>query len=138
MTYYENRELTDLSIGGCFVEMLAPPVAIGANVGLVLRVGQRTIRAEGVVTASLPHFGLGIRFLHFEPDQLKQIEELVAAMDRGEPITAVTSVAVVMSMAEAAVPDARGTLAAVFGWFRTNDILGREEFLALIKAKTKP
>jgi hypothetical protein len=144
--------LTDLSIGGCFVEMLAP-LAIGTKVGILLRVGQRRIRGEGIVTAPMPHFGVGIRFLHLEPEHLRQIEELVIALERGAPISAVvpaaTAAAAAMSTAEAAVPDARceiltlaqveaRVLDAVFGWFRGNDVLRREEFLALLrKAKTQ-
>lgn len=133
--------LTDLSIAGCFVELLAP-LAIGTKVGIVLRVRQRRIRGTGVVTSSMPNFGLGIRFQHFEPEHLRQMEELMLALERGEPISTVVPAARVAatatSTAEAAEPDARSTLDAVFGWFRNNDVLRREEFLAMLrKAKTR-
>jgi len=133
--------LTDLSFGGCFVEMLAP-LAIGTKVGIVLRVRQRSIRGEGVVTASMPPFGLGIRFLHLQPEHLRQIEDLVTALERGESTSAVvpaaTAAAAATNTAETAERDARGALDAVFGWFRNNDLLRREEFLTLVgKTKTQ-
>jgi len=147
----DRGRLADLSVGGCFVEMLAP-LAIGTKLGIVLRVRQSRICGEGVVIASMPHFGVGIRFLHFEPEHLRQIEELVIALEHGERISTVvpaaTAAAAAMSTAEAAVPDPRCEIItfaqgearvvdAVFGWFRSNDVLRREEFLVLLR-KAEP
>lgn len=139
-TPYRGR-MTDLSLSGCFVEMLAP-LATGTKLGIVVRVGQRRIHGEGVVTASMPNFGLGMRFVHFKPEHLQQLEELVTTLERGEPISTVVPAATAVAAtntAETAVPDAGRALDAVFGWFRTSDVLRREEFLALVKkAKPKP
>jgi CheY-like chemotaxis protein len=76
--------LTDLSSGGCYVEINTPFPA-GARVGLSMRVAEVAVRAEGVVRVMHPDIGMGIEFTQRTAEQRGQVEkfirELMAAQD---------------------------------------------------------
>jgi hypothetical protein len=60
-------ETTDLSRGGCYVELLMP-LPIGANVRATLWLTGCPIVVRGRVVTRHPQFGNGIMFLEFEAD----------------------------------------------------------------------
>lgn len=68
---------SDLSMGGCFVEMPSP-LAIGTQLQLVLWLGNTKLRLEGEVASSAPGFGIGIRFLQISPENRNTLESYVA------------------------------------------------------------
>jgi hypothetical protein len=131
--------LTDLSLGGCFVELLSA-LTMDTKVTVVLLISQRRIRVQGVVKSVLTNFGLGIQFLHYEPEDLRMMEEVLAALEQGTapdelppPVTPA-----VPAPAPAPVPtitqiDSQQALEAVKSWFGDHDHLSRQEFLALLK-----
>jgi hypothetical protein len=130
----QRGRLTDLSRGGCFVELL-PAITLDTKVTLVLLIAQRNIRVEGVVKSVLPNFGLGIQFLHLEPKDLQQLDEVLAALEHGTSLAATPSSAPAPAASPAAttVVDPPPALEAVRSWFVEHSVLTREQFLDLLK-----
>jgi hypothetical protein len=54
-------ELTDISLGGCYLKMAAP-VVIGTSVILTFNLQQQELTTKGRVVTSNPGVGAGIRF----------------------------------------------------------------------------
>jgi len=131
--------LTDLSMGGCFVELLSA-LTMDMKVTVVLLIAQRRIRVLGVVKSVLTNFGLGIQFLHYEPEDLKMMEEVLAALEQGTSLETLPPPAAAppapAHTAAAIAPDhsdSDAALEAVKSWFGDHDYLSRQEFLALLK-----
>ncbi len=130
-----HGKLTDLGRAGCFVEML-PGITLDTKVTLVLQLSQRKIRIQGVVKSVLTSFGLGIEFLHIEPEDLQRLEELLAALEQGialPPTAPPTAPPPAESPAATAAIDPQRALEAVKSWFGDHDSLTRQEFLVLLK-----
>lgn len=81
-TSVPNRcNLTDLSAGGCYLEM-ALPFQQGAAIEIVVRTYEMKLRLRGTVLTSHPGYGMGIGFelkSKEERANLKQLTEFVAA-----------------------------------------------------------
>jgi hypothetical protein len=55
-------KLADLSLGGCYVELMMP-LRVGTKIELVLWLNDAKISTAGMVTSSHPGFGLGVKFI---------------------------------------------------------------------------
>ena len=129
----ERGCFTDLSRGGCFVETLVP-IAVDTKVSVVLLIAQGCIRAQGVVRYLLPHFGVGVQFLHLEPQDLQRLEQVLAALEKGTPLNAIPpSAPTPASPVLVTAADPQRALEIVKGWFGEHDQLSRQEFQALLK-----
>lgn len=75
--------LADLSLGGCYVEMLTP-FALGSELDLSLRVSEtgHTFRARGVVKTSHAMVGMGIEFTGMLPEERTTAEAVVAKLSQ--------------------------------------------------------
>jgi CheY-like chemotaxis protein len=75
--------ITDLSPGGCFLEV-ALPFPQGAPLEIVVRTYEMRLRLKGTVLASHPGFGMGVAFeldTVEEQARLKKLTEFVAAAE---------------------------------------------------------
>jgi DNA-binding NarL/FixJ family response regulator len=73
--------LTDLSSGGCYLEVPLP-FPLGASVEIVVRTHEMKLRMRGAVQASHPGFGMGVAFelkTHDEQMDAKKLIDFVAA-----------------------------------------------------------
>jgi hypothetical protein len=73
--------LTDLSSGGCYLEVPLP-FPLGASVEIVVRTHEMKLRMRGAVQASHPGFGMGVAFeLKTQEEQMeaKKLIDFVAA-----------------------------------------------------------
>jgi CheY-like chemotaxis protein len=73
--------LTDLSSGGCYLEVNLP-FAVGSSVEIVVRARELKLRLRGAVQTSHPGYGMGIAFeVKAKEDQasVKQLTDFVAA-----------------------------------------------------------
>lgn len=119
--------LTDISLHGCYVEM-NNTCPIDTKVILVLKSFGIRIEVEGVVRTSYPSLGMGIYFSKINPDEQHHLTQLIDALagHRGSlplhPTETLTTFDAVSS-AEPAV-----FLREVTEFFRTNQLLSREEF----------
>ncbi len=69
--------LTDISLGGCYVESMAPLPA-GTEVGLELESDGDRLQARAAVRVSHPGCGMGIQFLTLEEEDRRTLERIVA------------------------------------------------------------
>jgi CheY-like chemotaxis protein len=75
--------LTDLSSGGCFLEV-ALPFPQGSTLDIVVRTYEMRLRLKGTVLTSHPGYGMGVAFeldTQEEQDRLKRLTDFVAAND---------------------------------------------------------
>jgi hypothetical protein len=73
--------LTDLSAGGCYLEV-SLPFSKGTSVEIVVHTHEIKLSLHGAVQASHPGFGMGIAFelkTEEERDQVNQLTDFVAA-----------------------------------------------------------
>ncbi len=68
-------KVTDISFGGCYVEMLAP-LPVKSSVELTLDTSQGAIRARGTVVAAQTGMGMGIAFTAISPEDFEKLREI--------------------------------------------------------------
>jgi len=76
-------KLTDLSLGGCYVETDAP-FPESALVDLCLRTDEMAVHTEGMVRVTHPGHGMGVEFPSRTPEQRAQVGNLISFL-RGCP-----------------------------------------------------
>jgi|SRR5437588_2057450 len=69
-------QVTDISLGGCYVQT-ASPLPAGSKLVLDLLLNESRLHAQGAVRSSHPGLGMGINFLDMGPEQREQIEQFV-------------------------------------------------------------
>jgi PilZ domain len=60
-------KVSDLSLGGCFVEMPIP-LPVHAKIEIALWLGETKLRLRGEVVSTSPGFGMGVRFTSLSPE----------------------------------------------------------------------
>jgi len=80
-------ELTDLSSGGCYVEMVAP-FPVSTRVILIMRLAKLESRAEGLVRVMHPEIGMGVEFTRTTNQQRQHLEKFIHALkdNKGVPL----------------------------------------------------
>lgn len=68
--------LTDISVGGCYIEMPSP-FATGTRVETVVRTQAFKFRSRGVVQVVHPGFGMGVAFVSQNNEQREQVRQLI-------------------------------------------------------------
>jgi DNA-binding response OmpR family regulator len=76
-------KLTDLSLGGCYVETDSP-FPEHALVDLCLKTGEMSVHTEGMVRVAHPGHGMGVEFPSRTPEQRAQVGNLIGFL-RGCP-----------------------------------------------------
>jgi len=71
----------DLSLGGCYVEMMFPLEA-GTSVEIKLQIGEATILVLGIVKTSDPQVGNGIQFLKMLPEDFDELSSFMHASEQ--------------------------------------------------------
>lgn len=72
-------KLTDLSLGGCYVESDSP-FPERALVDLCVRTGDLAVHTEGMVRVTHPGFGMGVEFPSRTPEQRAQVGNLITLL----------------------------------------------------------
>jgi hypothetical protein len=100
-------KVTDISLGGCYVEMLAP-LPVDTMVELALTAGDTTMRASGRVRASQRGLGMGVAFASMSPAHFEKLRKFsLAASGAPEIATAGQSAAQLQPKAHAGLPRAQ-------------------------------
>ena len=73
-------KLTDLSSGGCYLEIAAPFPMNTLRVILIMRLKKLESRVEGVVRVMHPEVGMGVEFTRTTNQQRKHLEEFIHAL----------------------------------------------------------
>lgn len=74
-----NCQLTDLSLGGCYLE-LPSPFPPSSRVTLSMRAGELEVRVQGVVRVMHPDKGMGVEFTQSTPQHRKAVEDLLRSL----------------------------------------------------------
>jgi hypothetical protein len=122
-------QLTDISFGGCYVEMTATS-APGAAVHLAIEVSGIRFRVHGLVKTSDPCLGMGILFTEISDLDQEYLQKLLLRLSghvQEEPSVA----ALPANLATEEVIEALARL------FATQSFVTREEFLYTVKQFTK-
>ena len=72
----------DLSLGGCFLDMLNPSPE-GTEIRVVIFRANTTFTALGRVVFVFPNLGMGVVFTGVEANQLAALQEWLAELSRG-------------------------------------------------------
>lgn len=82
-TSVPNRcALSDISEGGCYVEM-PTPLSGQSGVEIVVRTADTKLRIRGQVLATHPGFGMGVRFMFRDSSEREEILRLLAVLSTG-------------------------------------------------------
>jgi hypothetical protein len=73
-------KVTDISFGGCYVEMLAP-LPVKSSVELTLDTSQGAIHARGKVVAAQTGMGMGIAFTAISPEDFEKLREVAPSAE---------------------------------------------------------
>ena len=77
-------KLTDLSLGGCYMEVDVP-FPVRSRVVLTMKVPGAQLRVEGVVRVAHADLGMGVEFTRKTGDQVRQVEAFIQTlMNSGE------------------------------------------------------
>jgi len=127
-------QLTDLSLGGCYLE-ISSPFPVSTRVTLSMRAGGIDLRTEGVVRIMHPDKGMGVEFTQSTPEHRSLLERFLSLLTENrdmlpellvEPEGLETDSSNA-SFVPAASPDAEDTL---LGLFRSQAALTADAFLA--------
>lgn len=128
--------LTDISLGGCYLEIMSPlPVLTYVNLGLTVE--EQHLQAKGQVVVSHPHFGMGVQFIDLSLPDRQMLESWIAvlAAKAGPPAgrRSGENPACTLDKESAAL-----LVQSVTEFFRVKPVMSREEFLQLVEARCKP
>jgi len=65
-------KVSDLSLGGCFVEMPIP-LPVNTKFEVALWLGVTKLRLKGEVASASPGFGIGVRFTNVSPESQESL-----------------------------------------------------------------
>ena len=78
-------KITDISLGGCYVEMLAP-LPDGTSIKITLSPREGMLKLSGRVCSSQMGFGMGVAFTGMGPQDFEKLRKLAPPMADGTPI----------------------------------------------------
>jgi hypothetical protein len=78
-------KLTDLSSGGCYLEMAAP-LPVNTRVLLTMRIPKFESRAEGVVRVMHPEIGMGVELTRTTKQQREHLEEFIKVLTNSKGV----------------------------------------------------
>ena len=119
--------LSDISVGGCYVEMMTP-VPSGKEVELRLATKGVTLKARGVVRASHPAIGMGIQFTEMSDEDRQRLDQLIVQLAGEVPAEKATSTPLPMHAL-----DNKLVLETLVQLLQSKGVLTREEFLQALE-----
>ena len=78
-----SAKTSDLSIGGCFLDMLNPS-PVGLEIRIRISHASTTFNALGRVVFVFPNMGMGVVFTSVEDGQLAVLREWLSKLNTGE------------------------------------------------------
>jgi hypothetical protein len=125
----------DISMFGCYVEA-ATPLRVGTMLGLKLELNGFRIEASGEVRVAYPSLGMGISFVKISEKDREQLRELVNSISRRPSATLSAesaSLTIPHFAALPAVSNPAAALQALHSFFANRHVMGREEFLKILR-----
>ena len=79
-------QLTDLSLGGCYLE-IASPFPVSSRVVLSMRAGGVEVRAQGIVRVMHPDKGMGVEFTQATEEHRQALEKFLHVLTENRTLT---------------------------------------------------
>lgn len=79
-------QLTDLSLGGCYLE-IASPFPPSTRVALSMRAGGVEVRAQGLVRVMHPDKGMGVEFIQATPEHRAALERFLDVLNQNRTLS---------------------------------------------------
>ena len=127
---------TDISLHGCYVEATTTFPA-GVTLALKLEANGFRVEATGEVRVAYPNLGMGISFSQMSEEDRERLRDLVRSISRpsvilgGRAAMRAPSAAPAETLPGMANPVA--TLQAMSNFFENRHMMGREEFLRILR-----
>jgi hypothetical protein len=128
---------TDISLHGCYVEATTS-YRVGVMLGLKLEANGFQVEATGEVRVTYPSLGMGISFTKMSDEDRERLRELVRSISR--PSVILDGRAAMMRPPSTAsaetlpgVANPAATLQAMSNFFEDRHMMGREEFLRILR-----
>ncbi len=80
-----NCRLTDLSLGGCYLEIVSP-FPVSSRVMLCMRAGGAEVRAQGVVRVMHPDKGMGVEFTQATAEHRNAVEKFLGMLSENRTL----------------------------------------------------
>ncbi len=100
--YRLQGRITDISLGGCYVEMMSP-LPVDTMVDLSFKLGDTPLYLSGRVRSSQPNMGMGLSFTGMKPADFEKLRRL-APPTSAEPVPARASAPVPAPVQHASRP----------------------------------
>jgi len=127
---------TDISLHGCYVEATTA-YRVGVTLGLKLEANGYRVEATGDVRVSYPNLGMGISFSKMSEDDRERLRALVRSISRPSVIlggrAAMRAPSTTPAGALTGVANPTATLQAMSNFFEDRHMMGREEFLRILR-----
>jgi len=78
-------QLTDLSLGGCYLE-ISSPFPVSSRVALSMRAGGVEVRAQGLVRVMHPDKGMGVEFTQATPEHRAAVEKFLGVLSENRTL----------------------------------------------------
>jgi hypothetical protein len=126
--------LTDISMGGCYVEMMAT-FPVGATVELVLELNGLRARVVGEIRVSYPCLGMGIAFRQVSDEDQVRLLEMLRALGGLAPKADATPGPVATGHSTLPIiVNAAAALQALAEYFETHNVLSHEDFVRVLRS----
>ena len=125
--------LTDISLGGCYLEIMSP-LPVLTYISLALTLQEQRLQAKGQVVVSHPHFGMGIQFIELSPADRQMLESWITAL--APKVAAPVGRRSGENPARTLDKESAALLVqSVTEFFRSKPTMSREEFLQMIEER---
>jgi hypothetical protein len=130
-------QLTDLSLGGCYLE-ISSPFPVSTRVTLSMRAGGIDLKTEGVVRIMHPDKGMGVEFTQSTPEHRSLLEKFLSLLTENRdvlPELLVEPEGLETESSSASVVDSAAgeTEDMLLGLFRSQAALTADAFLAELR-----
>jgi hypothetical protein len=78
-------QLTDLSLGGCYLE-ISSPFPVSSRVTLSMKAGGAEVRAQGLVRVMHPDKGMGVEFTQTTPEHRTAVEKFLEVLSNNRTL----------------------------------------------------
>jgi hypothetical protein len=129
-------QLTDLSLGGCYLE-ISSPFPVSTRVTLSMRAGGIDLKTEGVVRIMHPDKGMGVEFTQSTPEHRALLEKFLSLLTENRdvlPELLVEPEGLETEPSASQAPSAGGeTEDTLLGLFRSQAALSADAFLTELR-----
>lgn len=127
---------TDVSLHGCYVEAMST-FRVGAELGMIIEVNSYRVECRGTVQVVYPGLGMGISFTAMSEENRDRLRALLRSLAQPSVILGARAGLDLGSVPPPENPppikDPAAALRAISDFFEERHMLGREEFIRILR-----